>query len=151
MKHLAISFLKLSGLILVFFTGCNNIPDCDAPFTSELVIQFVDSTKTESRPEIFESIREINSGFVFVENDTLRSVVVLEVDPQDTTTGYIFEGVDFIDTLIVSYSFNQMLISELCGPALRVIDLEILSHTFADTVVVSRELLRNEINVQVVR
>lgn len=137
------------GMFLLF--SCNSIPDCDNPNTSTLVIQFMDSTNTMPQEEIFNVIRELEEGFNFVENETIISVT-LEVNPSETMTGYIFEGDGMTDTLIVGYKQNQLLKSVNCGPVIKFSELTILKQTFSDTLVIlNDELLRDEINIEIIR
>ncbi len=143
-----ISFFSL-GVFLLY--SCNNIPDCDDTNSSDLVIQFMDSTNTIPQEEIFSQIREINNGFVFFE-DIADSLVTLEVNPTDTATGFVFEGDGMTDTLIVGYKQNQLLKSVDCGLVLKFSELTILKQTFSDTLIVlNDELLRNEINIEIIR
>lgn len=132
------------------WVSCNNIPDCDEPNTFEVIVQFRDSTNTESEEVIFDRISDLNSDVVFIEQDTL-SQVELEINQSDTIMSYLFEAIDGVDTLTISYRQNILLRSEECGPVQRFIDLEIRSHSFADTLLVNNELLRNEVNIQIIR
>ncbi|MDA0195682.1 MAG: hypothetical protein O2951_11660 [Bacteroidetes bacterium] len=146
LSNISCHFLIISTLLV----SCNNIPDCDDPYTTELIVQFVDSLNTTSVDTILDSIWNTNNGYVYVENDTL-SVVFLEVDPVGTKTTFIFAGEDIIDTLTVDYSKNQFLRSELCGIVQRFSNIRITYSTFSDTTLVTNDLLRNSINVQVFR
>ncbi len=139
-----------SCYIFLALLSCNNIPDCDDPNSLDLVIQFLDSTSAPLDQNISQ-IRELDNDFVFFENDTL-SLITLEINPTDTTTGYVFEGDGISDTLIVNYRQNQMLKSETCGPIIRISQLTIEKQTFADTLIVlNDELLTNQINIEIIR
>ncbi len=140
----------VSCWIFYILLSCNNIPDCDDPNTSDLVIHFMDSTNSALQIEIFNAIQDLETGFKFVENDT-TSMVTLEINPTQSTTGYVFEGDGLIDTLIVGYEQNLLLLSEECGPVIKFSELTILKQTFSDTLVVNDELLRNEVNIQIIR
>lgn len=137
------------GLLWLASTSCEDIPDCDDPNSSEVIIQFMDSTNTVPESKTFTRITELETGFVFAE-DTTTSVMALEVNPTDSLTGYIFDYSEDSDTLIVGYKQNQLLRSEFCGPVIRYSELSILKHTFADTILVNNELLLNVVNIEVV-
>jgi len=145
--------LKISFHYLIVGTllvACNNIPDCDDPYTAELIVQFVDSLNTAEVETILDSVWNSGNGLVYVENDTL-SVLFLEVNPVETKTTFVFSGEDITDTLTVDYSQTQFLRSELCGIVQRFSNISITYSTFSDTTLVTNELLRNTINVQVFR
>jgi len=139
-------FLIISSMLL----SCNNIPDCDDPYTSELIVQFVDSLNTTKVQTILSSVWNLNNGYIYAENDTLTEIF-LEVDPAGANTTFVFSGEDMMDTLRIAYSQNQFLRSELCGVVQRFSNLQISYSTFSDTTLVATELLRNRINVQVFR
>ena len=86
-----------------------------------------------------------------MEDDTI-SLITMEINPTQTMTGYVFEGNGLVDTLIVSYRQNQLLKSEECGPVVKFSELVIEKQTFSDTLVIlNDELLRDEINIEIVR
>jgi Family of unknown function (DUF6452) len=101
------------GLSVVL--GCGDIPTCLDVETNLVKIKFVDDNGA-AKDIILTSLKAIDNenGFPEYAGDTVSNLT-LSLNPGATTTTFIFEQPDRIDTLGLSYTVTAKLISPECG------------------------------------
>lgn len=142
-------FIVFSGMLI----GCNDIEDCAVdPNFGALKIQFFDRVGDVLKTENIDSVKAIGSDTLFFISEDLVSSLELDLDPFNNNVTYVFFDNLSTDSLVISYTRINELVSPECGPSIAFNDLQVVTHTF-DSVAVSNTFFNSNLedNLEVYR
>ena len=134
--------------LMIMAAACVNDELCTGEGTNEIKLRFIESGSDPEAPIsiTFDSIGVSGEPPAYPSYaDTTLSVLELEVDPDSTTTRFIFITADRTDTLDLGYRVTPSFISVQCGPELLFSELDTLKHTF-DSLVIVQTLFDKEVD-----
>lgn len=146
------TLFKLTLVILFcFYTfiSCDDT-DCITFSTRTLIIDFLDAETGDPLSRSFDWITATESGVLFY-GDTTLSTLYLPINTDQAQTTFLFSNPDnSLDTLEIGYLKTERLISKDCGFELQFKNIEVISTTFGNVVIVKNELSRlNEQNIEI--